>query len=144
MVSTTSSTLPRVLFVGSNPSHKSADPGAAFHVSTKSGATLAVWCRNLNNEIIFTNVFHSPTKSNRPLSDGEVQEGLQQLRETIQSNSGCKVVALGKTASDALNRLGERHLAMPHPSGLNRQLNDREFVERKIKELEEFCSSSSV
>jgi uracil-DNA glycosylase len=30
---------------------------------------------------------------------------------------------------------------MPHPSGLNRQLNDKEFVEEKIKGLANYLAS---
>lgn len=38
------------------------------------------------------------------------------------------VVALGRFASDALTRIGVEHFVLPHPSGLNRQLNDPAFL----------------
>ena len=45
-----------------------------------------------------------------------------------------KVIALGNVASNSLKRLNIDHFKMPHPSGLNRQLNDKDFEKKKIKE----------
>ena len=45
-----------------------------------------------------------------------------------------KVIALGNVASNSLKKLNKDHFKMPHPSGLNRQLNDKEFEKKKIKE----------
>ena len=45
-----------------------------------------------------------------------------------------RVIALGNVASDALKKVGVDHFKMPHPSGLNRQLNDKSFEESKVKE----------
>ena len=45
-----------------------------------------------------------------------------------------KVIALGNVASNSLKKLNIDHFKMPHPSGLNRQLNDKEFEKTKIKE----------
>lgn len=45
-----------------------------------------------------------------------------------------KVIALGNVASNSLKKLNIDHFKMPHPSGLNRQLNDKEFEKKKIKE----------
>ena len=45
-----------------------------------------------------------------------------------------KVIALGNVASDSLKKINVEHFKMPHPSGLNRQLNDKDFEKKKIKE----------
>ena len=45
-----------------------------------------------------------------------------------------KVIALGNVASDSLKKINVEHFKMPHPSGLNRQLNDKQFEKNKIKE----------
>ena len=45
-----------------------------------------------------------------------------------------KVIALGNVASNSLKKLNIDHFKMPHPSGLNRQLNDKKFEKNKIKE----------
>ena len=43
-----------------------------------------------------------------------------------------------------LSETGYDYFAMPHPSGLNRQLNDPEFIEEKIKRLIEYMSPIKV
>lgn len=45
-----------------------------------------------------------------------------------------KVIALGNFASKALKRSGISHYAMPHPSPLNRKLNDKEFEKKCISD----------
>ena len=50
------------------------------------------------------------------------------------TNKYDKVIALGNVASNSLKKLNIDHFKMPHPSGLNRQLNDKEFEKKKIKE----------
>jgi uracil-DNA glycosylase len=51
-----------------------------------------------------------------------------------------KIVALGKTAEKALTLLGYDFYAMPHPSGLNRKLNDKDYIEEKIKGLRDYIN----
>lgn len=46
-----------------------------------------------------------------------------------------KVIALGGIASRVLTKMGVAHFRMPHPSGRNRQLNDRSFERKKLREL---------
>lgn len=46
---------------------------------------------------------------------------------------GHVVVALGSFPSRVLSRLGVDHFTLPHPSGLNRKLNDPEYVEAMLK-----------
>lgn len=49
-----------------------------------------------------------------------------------------KVIALGNFASQALKRAGVQHYVMPHPSPLNRKLNDREYEMNCLKECKEW------
>jgi hypothetical protein len=42
-------------------------------------------------------------------------------------------VALGAYASGLLERLGVVHFTLPHPSGLNRKLNDRAELEAQLR-----------
>jgi uracil-DNA glycosylase len=53
-----------------------------------------------------------------------------------------KVIALGRTAEKALTLLRLDFYAMPHPSGLNRKLNDPKYIEEKIKGLISYLSPS--
>ena len=47
---------------------------------------------------------------------------------------GCIVVALGNNASKALTKASVSHFKLPHPSGLNRQLNNKKYVAKRLKE----------
>lgn len=48
--------------------------------------------------------------------------------------NGWRIIALGNEASKKLKKAGLPHFKMPHPSGLNRQVNDKKFIAKKIKE----------
>lgn len=55
------------------------------------------------------------------------------LKDSIQNCN--KIVAWGSKVSSYLKRLGFiDHFVLPHPSGLNRQLNDPMYVQRKLDE----------
>lgn len=43
-----------------------------------------------------------------------------------------KILALGITVGSILGDLHISHFKLPHPSGLNRQLNDSEYVHEKL------------
>ncbi len=45
-----------------------------------------------------------------------------------------KVVALGNNASSLLTMLKVPHFKLPHPSGRNRQINDKAFIYNKLQE----------
>lgn len=116
---------------------KTYDP---FCLSTKSGVILNDWIRQACPSSIqgAVNVSDNPTHANRPLTIKEIKESLPRLLEKIQAMNPDKIVALGKTAEKALTLLRLSHYAMPHPSGLNRQLNDKNFVEEKVNGLREY------
>lgn len=49
-----------------------------------------------------------------------------------------KVVALGSLVSQILTRMEVQHFRMPHPSPLNRLLNDRSYETRLLNELKDY------
>ena len=49
-----------------------------------------------------------------------------------------RIVCLGGFASCVLDRMGIQHFRMPHPSPLNRQLNDREYERTMIDECRRY------
>lgn len=53
-----------------------------------------------------------------------------------------KIIALGNFASHALSKLGITHFKLPHPSPLNRQINDPKFIEEKLKECKEYLCTT--
>jgi uracil-DNA glycosylase len=128
-----------LVFVGSNPSNASSTE-SAFHESSKSFKILNEWIKDIKGEKKYVNVSNEKTESNRPLKVSEIKSNLPRLLQDIaQAN---KVIALGKTAAKAVSMLGIDFYEMPHPSGLNRLLNDPEYVKEKIKGLQTFCNPS--
>lgn len=132
----------RALFVGSNPSAASKGT-SAFCPSTKSGKTLYDWIRQAGvNVSVLTNVADYITNNNKPLSDKQIRLKINSLKLTLHEHKGMHVIAVGKTAAKALKMAGcTEFYEMPHPSGLNRQLNDPEYVAGKIKGLQHYIET---
>lgn len=141
----------KVIFIGSNPSQKSGSIVPFWH-DTRSTAVLKKWMDQVYldptirlDSVAFGNVANIVTPNNRPLKMSEIKAALPRLNKLI--NEDCvpdKVVALGKTAEKALTMLGIPHHAMPHPSGLNRLLNDPLYVAEKINGLKEYLKCPTV
>lgn len=125
------------LFIGSNPSQASKGNGA-FDMSTGSGKTLHEWIEKAGINIsIMHNLVNTPTPGNRQLTMKEIKGRLNHLAMIIAHHKDVPIIAVGKTAATALKMLGVNFYELPHPSGLNRLLNDPEYVAEKIKGLVE-------
>jgi uracil-DNA glycosylase family 4 len=128
----------KIVLVGSNPSVKAASQ-VAFSPCTKSGRLVEEWLLPFDKLIAtrcYINVYDKPTENNRPLTAKEIKAGCNNLQNAITLFKPDLIIAFGKTASRALTLLGYEHYEMPHPSGLNRQLNDPTYVQEKLKGLE--------
>lgn len=135
----------RIVFLGSNPSIKS-DSLQPFWHNTKSMKTLSSWIDSIDTAIYvmdFLNVSNLPTPGNRPLKVSEIRNNLTRLSLELQMMQPDKIVALGKTASKALTLLHIPHYAMEHPSGLNRNLNNKEYMAVKLEELKQYIQSDN-
>lgn len=72
-----------------------------------------------------------------PYWDGkEIDESL--LRESMVGHS--KIIVWGNSVSKYLKKMGIDHFVLPHPSPLNRQVNDPEFIGQKLRECKEYLS----
>jgi uracil-DNA glycosylase len=136
----------RILFLGSNPSERSGSLMPFWH-DTKSTNKLIDWIALIVGEEdkledlyepAFANVADFSTPGNRPLKISEIRATQIQLEVKLLNYKPDKIIALGKTAQKALTLLGVQHFAMPHPSGLNRQLNDANYIAEKIKALKSY------
>ena len=138
----------KILFIGSNPS-SAAKPQNPFCASTKSGRLLNNWLLSSGqyplstNSVAYANIVDYSTEDNRPLSIGEIKSSLNLLQTKIYTVKPDKIVTLGKSAEKALTLLRLDFYPMPHPSGLNRQLNDSEYVEEKLNGLKVYLSPSN-
>lgn len=65
------------------------------------------------------------------------------LRECVEFGYD-SVIALGKLASLATRRVGGECFELPHPSGLNRKLNDAAYVERVLTECRRYVMDRSA
>lgn len=129
-----------ILFVGSNPSEKAASE-EPFHESTKSGKVLREWVARAGiTNFKFGNIVNKATPGNRGLSKKEISSYAGVLNIQIRSLKPTHVIALGNQAAFALDICEIKHLKMPHPSGLNRKLNDPAYVEEQINKLKEYIS----
>lgn len=107
----------RVLVVGLNPSRKGG--------SSSSLKRLYEWMNYLNLEIVsFTNLYE----------DYEIRKDKSQI-DTVRtiSKEYDKIIALGQVVSIALSNVDIDCCSLPHPSGLNRKMNDKEYVHKQLE-----------
>lgn len=118
-----------VVFVGDKPSSKNADPRVPF-VGTKSYSRLLEWIDKMGIDI---SCIALANKDDFFIATQKmVVFETKTMKYRLCKND--KVVALGLAASKSLDSLGVGHFTLPHPSGLNRQLNNNKFVEQKLQE----------
>lgn len=61
----------------------------------------------------------------------------------IPELKNCKVIALGNEVSNFLWCKEIKHFMLPHPSPLNRKLNDMEYVKSQLNECRLFLEGAS-
>lgn len=114
----------RVLLVGINPSGKPFRKGCSLD-------KMNVWMEALG--------FHHYSFSNVIPYEGEYKMRDVDIDFVKSFTTGYKrVIALGGFASRALARAGVDHYTLPHPSPLNRKLNDKEYEKQVIEECREW------
>lgn len=116
----------RLLFVGQNPAYPNQDAWRAFE-GTASGRRLNQWLYELGaTEVTMINA--SPRLGRVTQSDVDPTI----ILGAILKYHPVRVVALGRFAHEALVRLSVEHFTLPHPSGRNRKLNDKEWVRAQL------------
>lgn len=130
----------RILVVGSNPS-KSQRSRKPFH-GAKCEATLRRWLERIgSHDYVLANVSNAVTPGNRALRVSEFD--LDRLRKLVLDLKPHHVIALGRTAERALANMELLCIPMPHPSGLNRKLNDRDYVEKMLVSVKEWIAGET-
>lgn len=111
----------KAVIVGDEPSPTNIHSDIAF-VGAKCFERLVSWIKQLPIDyyICVNSVTESDFKKIDALTKAEF-----------------KVIALGSAVSRRLSALGIGHFMLPHPSGLNRKLNDPKFVALELF----FCST---
>ena len=116
----------KVLVVGMNPGPKHKDPE-----KSKSLRKLYEWMDQVGVErFSFCNTFDEVGAASMSKVD---------LKRMCTLTSGYdKIIALGGFVSTVLNKIEVEHFKLPHPSPLNRLLNDKQFEREIIKQCERY------
>lgn len=101
-----------IVFVGEKPSKKNKDPNVPF-VGTKSYRTLLGWIADMDINI----------------SDVK----LENVSNLESINTKYTYIALGDIAYQKLSKFPVKLYKLPHPSGLNRKLNDKKWLKNELK-----------
>jgi len=116
--------IPRVLIVGINPS-------AAKLGHNTTWRRLPSWADTLGLNIFsFTNCIYAPG----PYKFSDVD--LDLIKNCTEGHD--KIVALGNFASKVLQKINIDHFTLPHPSGLNRKLNDKSYERDQLVKCKEY------
>lgn len=121
----------KVLVLGQNPGNRSFKKKDGKPNTASAIGRLYEWMTEIGvNTYSFHNVCYQTGKVTKKDIDYE-------LLKTVTSGYK-RVIALGEFASYALTKIGVDHFKLPHPSGLNRQINDKSFVKQKLKECKKY------
>ena len=120
----------RVLLVAANPA---TEAQIAFPLAgTRSEKTFLKWVQKLGVSFPYPYwTINASCKVAKTTSSLRVKDYNLELIRKLGSSVD-KVVALGKYASEGCRRAGIEHFMLPHPSGLNRKLNDPNFIEEEL------------
>jgi len=120
-----------LLVVGQNPGNRTFRKKNDKPNTGSAIGRLYQWMTYIGvNTYSFTNVCSNQGKVTKKDIDYDL------LKSVTEGHD--KVVALGEFASDALSKIGIDHFKLPHPSGLNRQLNDKAFVDKVLYECKKY------
>ncbi len=114
-----------VYIVADQPSNANLSPSVPL-VGTDSYKTLLRWCGEMDVDVSRVRFYN---QNDGPFDNGMSRATLNQAVKLGQ----IKVLALGQKASGYLNKVGvDEYFVLPHPSGKNRLLNDKEYVAHKL------------
>lgn len=116
-----------ILFIGDKPSPK-MKPGAKPFEGAACEKRLMEWVKVLGIGPRSYNIDNQATVH---------REELEYAFEV-----GNIMIALGSNASKALK--GIPHFKLPHPSGRNRQINDKDFIAKKLLECRKWINENKT
>lgn len=122
------------MFIGDKPGSKNKDPRVPF-VGTKSYKTLLEWIYLLDIDIHNVKLYNS--------SEPDTEERIKHQIFITEVNSGIdwRIIALGKNASKFMDKIEIEYFELPHPSGLNRKLNDKKYIDSLLKECKKWLGN---
>lgn len=124
-----------IIFVGDQPSSKNIDARIPF-VGTVSYKRLLEWCYKMDIDV--TDVIIVNRNGIRPYGTSFVEFCGNCVSVDYQHED--KVIALGEKAAEALSKVPVSYFTLPHPSGRNRKLNDKRYVNKVLKQCKEWLN----
>lgn len=129
----------KYIFIGQNPSKHNID---GPFVGSQSGVTLFKWLEQMKiptSQIIMVNACDK-------LGAVTMKDVNINNLKVIEEIKGCRVVCLGALAEKALKKAypSKPYFKLPHPSGLNRVLNNKKHVDELLKKCKMFLERGSV
>lgn len=120
----------QLFFVADKPSKKNVSQNIPL-VGTNSYKTFVNWLADMHIDITRVRIFN---QSDRPFSKKQIRL----LNEKINTGE-LKIIALGQKAMTYLNSLDiPEFFVLPHPSGLNRKLNDKQALKETLDSCQSF------
>lgn len=118
-----------ILFVGDKPS-KRTDPKVAF-----KGAACE---KRLMEWISILEITEYLLLNSAPSSQWEI------LLEALYCYPDTPIITLGNNAAKRIDKECLYNFKLPHPSGRNRQINDKEFIRKKLDECKAYIGEFNV
>lgn len=117
------------IIIGMNPTKAKYRKGCAWY-------RLQDWIDELDIGIVaFTNLSHDPHWDKKTVD-------LTYVRGCVRPHR--KVIALGGLVSKVLSGLSIDHYTLPHPSPLNRQINNTAYISQRLQECKRYLMTNEV
>lgn len=111
------------IFIGMNPTKARYRKGCAWF-------RFQDWVTEMGiSKFTFTNLSFDPHWDKKKVD-------YQFLSESIDGHD--RIVALGGLVSNHLNKMNVSHYTLPHPSPLNRQINNLAYISQRLQECKEY------
>jgi uracil-DNA glycosylase len=127
----------KVLLVGQNPSRYNTDPDIPF-IGTKSIDILCKWLYYLELHPTEYNIINCSNQYDIKFDKGTIEYLAKEIDPTTILVSYDKIIALGNISAKVLTAAGLPYFKLPHPSGRNRKLNDKKWLEKELENAREY------
>tara|TARA_Y100000592_G_C5403034_1_gene284138 strand:- start:630 stop:1064 length:435 start_codon:yes stop_codon:yes gene_type:complete len=125
----------KVLFVGINPSPTPYEKYRKKKLTTRT--RFNEWCDYLKLGCVgFVNCISTRGDYTKSMIDYDT------LKKSTRGHD--KIIALGNFPSDALKKIGIKHFKLPHPSPLNRLLNDPNYTKKTLRKCKRYIEDVNL
>lgn len=136
--------MPKIIFLGQNPSKANIDPKVPF-LGTKSYATLQKWIFELGLKEEDCEFYNASEKIGK-VTLKDVDRSTMEFIVNKSLDPDYCVICLGQYAKKTFLKHWNRYplifYTLLHPSGLNRTLNDKRFVEMELIKCKAFIKAN--